>query len=525
MPMVTNYNPDVLSCLANLSSDEVFTPPQLANQMLDLLPQELWSNPDARFLDPCCKSGVFLREIAKRLDKGLEQQIPDRQARINHIMKHQLFGIAITELTALISRRSLYCSKNANGKYSVCTAFDTPEGNIRYRRIEHTWKDGRCVFCGANEENYARGAELETHAYEFIHTENPQEIFTMKFDVIIGNPPYQLSDSGYGASAIPIYHKFVQQAKKLNPRYLTMVIPSRWFSGGRGLEGFRNEMLQDSRIRVLHDYLNASDCFPGVQIEGGICYFLWDRNNPGMCTVYTHKSEADVSCDTRPLLEEDIDVFLRYNEQISVLKKVRKLQEPAFIDIVSAHDPFGFDVRQENSYKRVKPKYRMKPFENSIKFYYFGWQKTGIGYVDIKYVRKNLDSVNKWKVYISRAYGMGNTFPTQVINKPFVGEPNSCCTETYLCIGPFNGKQEAENVCSYIRTKFFRFLVMIKKNTQQAMKPVYSFVPMQDFSKPWTDEELYKKYGLTQDEIDFIESMVRPMPAEGEPEPTEEADE
>lgn len=511
----SSYNPDVLSCLANLSSDEVFTPPQLVNRILDLLPADLWSDKNARFLDPGCKSGVFLREIAKRLDKGLEKQIPDRQKRMDHIFKNQLHGLGITQLTALLSRRSVYCSKTANGKYSVCEAFKDPQGNIVFKRVEHTWENGRCSFCGANEANYERGVELETHAYQFIHTDKPEEVFNMKFDVIIGNPPYQLSDGGgMGSSALPIYHKFVQQAKKLNPRFLTMIVPSRWFTGGRGLDEFRDEMLHDKRIRVIHDFINAGDCFPGVEIKGGVCYFLWDRDNKGDCRIYTHEGDKIVSESERPLLEEGAETFIRYNEAISILHKVLKLKEDSFASIISANDPFGFDVRVEDSYRRVKPKFKKEPFKNSVLFYYYGWKKEGIGHIDRKSIKKNVEWIDKYKVYIPKAWGIGNL--SQDWLNPFLGTPDSCCTETYLVIGPFDKKQTAENVISYTQTKFFHFMLSLVKITQNTMKKAYSFVHLQDFTESWTDEKLYKKYGLTKDEIAFIESMVRPMEANNE---------
>jgi site-specific DNA-methyltransferase (adenine-specific) len=506
--VATNYNPDVLSCLANLSNDEVFTPPSLVNNILDLLPTALWSNPNAKFLDPVSKSGVFLREIAKRLMIGLETQIPNKQERINHIFSQQLYGIAITDLTALLSRRSVYCSKTANGKYSICESFKDEQGNIRYKKMQHTWQVGKCTYCGASQTEYDREDALETYAYNFIHTDKPEKIFNMKFDVIVGNPPYQLNDGGgTGSSAIPIYHKFIQQAKQLNPTYLTMIVPSRWFTGGRGLDEFRDEMLKDSRLSVIHDFPNASDCFPGVEIKGGVCYFLWEKENKGKAKIYTHEGDQITSQSERNLLEKGAETFIRYNEAISILHKVQSLKEESFANIISANDPFGFDVRVDGSYKRVKPKFKKEPFAKAIKFYYNGWQREGIGFIEEQSIRKNKELINDYKVLVPKAWGIGSMSKDWL--NPLIVEPKSCCTETYLIIGPFAKRTKAENVVSYTQTKFFHLLVSLIKITQNAMKKVYSFVPMQNFDEEWTDEKLYKKYKFTTKEIAFIESIVR----------------
>ena len=495
--MVNSYNPDVLNCIANLSNDEVFTPPSLANQVLDLLPQELFRSPKTRFLDPFTKSGVFLREIVKRLDMGLEDLIPDRQSRIDHIMHNQVYGIACTELTALLARRSVYCSKTANGRFAV-SRFDNPEGNIQYQAIQHTWVGGKCRFCGASQSVYDRGTDAEQYAYQFIHTDNPSQLTgNMTFDVIIGNPPYQLADGGNAASAKPLYHLFVQQAIRLSPRYLSMIIPARWYSGGKGLDEFRDLMLNDTRLSYLVDYFDSNDCFPGIDLSGGVCYFLWDQQHSGDCIVRSIINGKE-SIIQRPLIEKGNDSFVRFNSSISILEKIKQFQESSFIQLVSSRKPFGIATNEKiDTEKGI----------NGIKIY--AYPKNG--YIESSKVSANKQSVYKPKVLISYAYGERGNFPYLVIGKPFIGEVNSCCSETYLMIGPFDTTNECENVMSYIRTKFFRFLVLLRKNTQHATSKVYQFVPLQDFSHPWTDEMLYKKYNLTEDEIAFIESMIRPM--------------
>lgn len=497
-----NYNPDVLSCLANLSNDEVFTPPEIANRMLDLLPKEIWSDSKVKFLDPFCKSGVFLREITKRLLDGLSEEIPDMQKRLDHILHHQVYGMAITELTSLVSRRSLYCSKDASSEYSI-SRFDEASGNIAFHEIPHTWNEstGKCIYCGASREVYERGEDKESHAYQFIHTDNPKELFNnMKFDVIIGNPPYQLNDGGgRDSAAIPLYDKFVQKAKQLAPHFLIMIIPARWYTGGRGLDDFRDNMISDTRMKVIHDYPETDDCFPGLNIRGGVCYFLWDSLYHGDCTIINHIKGKMIEMK-RPLKEANIPLLIRYNQSISIMKKVLKFKEVSLGKYVSTSKPFGM---RSNFSDFTSIQTEM----HSIKLYRFGEN----GYVAKKIIVKNENLIDRYKVLVSKASPGGDEYPHSIVSQPIVSEPNSVCTETYLVIKDVDSRIEAENLVSYIKTRFFRFMMSLVKNTQNISKASYTFVPLQDFSHPWTDEMLYRKYNLSSDEIAFIESMIRPM--------------
>ena len=492
-----SHNPDVLSCLASLSNDEVFTPPNIASEMLDLLPKEIWSDPNIKILDPCCKSGIFLREAAKRFIVGLEDVFPDLQERVDHICKEQLYGIAITELTALMSCRSLYCSKTANGEYSICSGEFSKSGNIVYKSCEHTWYGNNCKFCGANKDNYDRPDDLEAHAYLFIHILDPEELFHMKFDVIIGNPPYQLSDGGQKASAIPIYHKFIQQAKKLSPRYLVMIIPARWYNGGRGLDKFRDEMLNDTSIRTLVDYTDSEECFPGVDIAGGVCYFLWDRDNKGTCKIVNHTAQG--LYESTRFLNYD-GVFIRYGQSLSIIEKVKDKTKVFLDSSVSSQKPFGLRT------------YVTPLNQGDIILRYSG----GTGPYLRSEITSGIEWIDKWKVIMSyltydHAGRPDKDGKRRIISTMDLLPPGTVCTETYIVIGAFESEEEAKNCFFYLQTKFVRFLIAQITSTQHLSKSNFALVPVTNFKESWTDEKLFEMYDLTEEEKTFICSNIREM--------------
>ena len=491
--------PDILDCIANLSSDEVFTPPDVANQVLDLLPEDLWSNPDIKILDPCCKTGIFLREAARRFMKGLEGKIPDEEKRREHIFKNMLYGIAITQLTALVSRRSLYYTKEADNEFSV-VEFDNPDGNISYKRMEHDYVHSKCRICGSPYENLERGDSMENYAYQFIHEE---EFFNMKFDVVVGNPPYQIEDGGFGASASPIYQLFVEQAFRLKPRYVSMIIPSRWFAGGKGLTAFRKKMLESTNFRQLTDYPNAAQLFPGVDISGGVCYFLWDEKYNGECQVKTILDEKVANISSR-FLGEHGDVFVRFNEALPIIKKAEaeKIRLGSLEDFVLAVNPFSLVTNFKD--------YSEKATKNSIMLQ----TKDGLKYLHRNQIMTSVELIDRWKVIIAAAYGERGSYPYLITGKPRVLPPGSACTQTYLVAGHFDTQIEAENYDKYLRTRFVRFLVGLLKNTQHLSKGKFQFVPKLDMKERWDDKKLFKKFGITDSEITFIESLIREMPTE-----------
>ena len=498
-----NHVPDILDCLEQLSNDEVPTPPRIARDMLDLLPPEVWTNPDYKWLDPFSKSGVFLREVAARLLEGLTGWEPDFEKRRDYIFRKMLYGNAITTMTGMIARRTLYCSSDASSELSV-VRFDDPDGNLPFTIGEHTWKGNTCKTCGAPKSYEREGRE--NYAHGFIHAAYPtEEMKDMKFDVILGNPPYHVESDG-NTRTRNLYHLFVERAIAMEPRHVLMITPSRWFAGGLGLDTFRANMLSDKQIEHIVDYPNAKDCFNGPKIRGGVSYFLWTKGHSGGCTVRTGRGHEIGPPMVRDL--NDYDVFVRFNEGVGIIEKVRAKKEPTMDLRVSSLVPFGLRAKFRDYVAEDTPA--------AIALHIMG-RKTE--WVSPESVTVSKDLVPKWKTLLHAAYGEDHDGPYSVIANPFVAAPNSACTETYLVISSFDTEEQAANLAGFLRTKFARFLIWLRMNTQHVRKDLFAFVPELDWTQPWTDEDLYARYGLADDEIDVIEYQIRPMatPAAGAP--------
>jgi site-specific DNA-methyltransferase (adenine-specific) len=500
--------PDILDVIAALSSDAIPTPPKLARALLDTLPDEVWSNPDYRWLDPATKSGSILREVARRLMDGLADWEPDPAKRAEHILRNMLYGCGITLVHAEMTRRSVYVSRDATSDVArelTGVEFESPEGNLPFVPAEHdfpTNKEGKasgpCRICGAPVA-LERGDSRENYAYAFVHGEYPtQELSEMRFDVIVGNPPYQTGDGRTSES--PLYQLFIDKAVSLDPKYLAMIVPSRWFSGGKGLDEFRERMINDRRLRVIVDNPKLFDCFPGVEIKGGVNYFLWDRDHDGDCEFATRIDGEIVSTKVRDLRTGD-GVLIRDNNASQIVNKCRPTSgtdSPAAF--FSSQFPFGQSIT--TNFAGARP----EKFTGSIPLIF----ASHVGFVSRDQIEKNADWIGKWKVLLPMAGDGHGREVSYVLGEPIALAPGSACTQTYLVAGVFETREETENYAHYLATKFVRFLVLQRKSTQHVRPDKFRFVPMLDMNKRWTDEELYKHFKLTKDEIAYIESSIHP---------------
>lgn len=337
-----------------------------------------------------------------------------------------------------------------------------------------------------------------------------KEVKEMKFDAIVGNPPYQVMDGGAQASAVPIYNKFFEVGKRIKPSYISMIMPSRWMTGGRGLDQFRSEMITDKRISVLYDHINSKDCFEQVEIKGGICYLLWDKNNDKPCKIYSIFDKETIE-STRYLVEPGDDIFIRDSRLIGIKNKVVAYQEESFDNMVSSMKPYGLRGDFFKSPKKYGlPEISKEEIAGGYTIYGLNEKMQRVlRYIPKDYPLPKTEMLEDYKIFITRNYGNG--IMGELPSTPIFAKPNELCTETFVQIGPFKNMEEAENCYSYFKTKLFRLLVGIKKHDQGAGKNVYKYVPVQDFSKSWSDVDLYAKYNLTEEEISFIESMIKPM--------------
>lgn len=504
--------PDILDVIAQLSSDEVPTPPLLARAVLDLLPEEVWSNPDYRWLNPASKSGAIMREATKRLMAGLATWEPDPAKRASHILTNMLHGCAITELTGETSRRSLYVSRDATSEHAA-VSFPDPDGNLPFVAAEHDYPTGRdgaaskpCRVCAAPVA-LERGETRENYAYAFIHGAYPtKEMQDMQFDVIVTNPPYQVGKKKNDDDrAAPIYQHFVERAIAMDPKYIAMIVPSRWFTGGWKLDKFRTRMIADRRLRSLVDNPKVYDCFPGVKIRGGVNYFLWDRDHDGDCEFSTRIDGRIISTLRRDLRDGD-GVLVRDNFAASVLAKVREHHAGTWLsEVVGPQMPFG-QMRTNFAGERATPN------DGDIALVL----GSRAGWVDPVHIEKNRGWVPRWKVLLPKA-SSGDTAQDEegrivdvVLGEPIALAPGSACTQTYLVAGMFDTAEETENYANYLATKFVRFLVLQRKTTQDVYADRFRFVPALDMTRAWTDPELYAHFELTESEIEQIEASIKP---------------
>lgn len=536
-------NFDILETITNVGNDEVFTPRKTADMMLDSLPEEVWHNPSYRWLNPATKNGIFEREIAIRLDRGLAEAIPDIETRRKHILQNMIFSIGQTKFTANVARRTVYYCSQANracdgikapdghyvNGYAIGngTWFDDEEGNIKTPCANHDFVDaaGRsmptncngdskkkyhCKYCGiSGDSKYNDANQRENYAYELIHvnhlvlTRYSQQRFfggeKMKFDIIIGNPPYQLSDGGgNGTSAMPIYHLFIEQAMALKPRYLSMIIPSRWFSGGKGLDEFRESFLANRHIKKLVDFVNAKDCFPSSSISGGVCYFLYDSEYEGDCE-FTSIRDGSKSTAIRKL--NQYPIFVRYNDAISIIDKIKSVEKETVVKYVSARNVFGIQST-------------FKGHEKDNEHSYLVLTSSGERYASLAEITQGRASLGNYKVIISKLTSEHANEPTKdgtftVISTIRLLRPQEACTDSYLLLFESDSETKAKNYITYLRTKFYRFLLLQAVSSVNLSRDKWQFIPEVDFNESWTDEKLFEKFGLTADEAAYITSLMK----------------
>jgi len=460
---------------------------------------KVFKDPNTRILEINSKTGlyplymtysVFAEKLQVYRNKHmLATDVPvQTQNQIwDEVLRNNIFVICKTEMAKSITRRTL-------------RGFRQAKVNARYfEDLINKITNQPDLFIGkvTNGMNYWKNSLLEAN---------------MKFNAIVGNPPYQISDSGNAASdaAMPIYHKFVEQAIKVKPSFISMIMPSKWMVGGRGLQNFRSNMMQDKHFRVLYDYEDPFECFPGVHIDGGVCYFLRDESYDGNVMYHYKPQDGETISVLRPLKSSSADIIIRDMRRESIIEKVS--HHTSFSEIVSARKPFEIGTDLFNCPENY-PKFKlsMSPFDNSTLIYGVKGTKGGAkrvsGYIDTNAITRNRDWIGKYKLLISKAYSSDAIIPPDFI----CSAPGSICTETFLVIGPFNNSAELENCLTYSKTNFFRILLFFGRGTMQVSRDVFRFVPLQDWSKSWTDSELYAKYGFSRSEINYIDSLIKPQ--------------